>query len=64
MKFTKLSLVAVLAVSSAFAGGDIEPVEPAVVVETPAPASDFTVSANLTITSNYVWRGMTQTSNS
>jgi len=34
MKFTKLSLVAALAVSSAFAGGDIAPVEP--VVETPA----------------------------
>jgi hypothetical protein len=33
MKFTKLSLVAALAVSSAFAGGDIAPVEP--VVETP-----------------------------
>ncbi len=29
MKFTKLSLVAALAVSSAFAGGDIAPVEPA-----------------------------------
>jgi hypothetical protein len=34
MKFTKLSLVAALAVSAAFAGGDIAPVEP--VVETPA----------------------------
>jgi len=33
MKFTKLSLVAALAVSAAFAGGDIAPVEPA--VETP-----------------------------
>jgi len=33
MKLTKLSLVAALAVSSAFAGGDIAPVEP--VVETP-----------------------------
>ena len=35
MKITKLSLVAALAVSSAFAGGDIAPVEP--VVEAPAP---------------------------
>jgi len=35
MKLTKLSLVAALAVSSAFAGGDIAPVEP--VVEAPAP---------------------------
>lgn len=33
MKFTRLSLVAALAVSSAFAGGDIAPVEP--VVEAP-----------------------------
>jgi len=36
MKFTKLSLVAALAVSSAFAGGDITPVEP--VVEAPVAA--------------------------
>ena len=35
MKITKLSLVAVMAMSSAFAGGDIAPVEPAVVVEAP-----------------------------
>ena len=62
MKFTKLSLVAALAVSSAFAGGDIAPAEP-VVVEA-APESAFEVSANLAITSNYVWRGMTQTANS
>jgi uncharacterized protein (TIGR02001 family) len=62
MKFTKLSLVAALAVSSAFAGGDIVPAEP-VVVEA-APESAFEVSANLAITSNYVWRGMTQTANS
>jgi uncharacterized protein (TIGR02001 family) len=62
MKFTKLSLVAALAVSSAFAGGDIAPAEP-VVVEA-APESAFEVSANLAITSNYVWRGMTQSSNS
>ena len=61
MKFTKLSLVAALAVSSAFAGGDIAPTEP--VVEA-APESAFEVSANLAITSNYVWRGMTQTANS
>ena len=62
MKFTKLSLVAALAVSSAFAGGDIVPAEP-VVVEA-VPVSAFEVSANLAITSNYVWRGMTQTANS
>lgn len=60
---TKLSLVTALAISTAFAGGDIVPTEP-IVVETEAPASDFTVSANLAITSNYVWRGMSQTANS
>jgi len=63
MKFTKLSLVAALAVSTAFAGGDITPIEPA--VEAPVVAeSALEISANLAITSNYVWRGMTQTSNS
>ncbi|MDM5271996.1 hypothetical protein PGH07_07380 [Sulfurovum sp. zt1-1] len=43
MKFTKLSLIAALAISSAFAGGDIAPVEPA--VEAPAEACN----ANTTI---------------
>ncbi len=66
MKLTKLSLVAALAVSTTFAGGDIAPVEP--MVEAPAPvveeASALEISANLAITSNYVWRGMTQTANS
>jgi len=38
MKITKLSLVAALAVSSAFAGGDIAPVEP--VVEAPAVVAE------------------------
>ncbi len=37
MKFTKLSLIATLAISSAFAGGDIAPVEP--VVEAPVAAA-------------------------
>jgi len=61
MKMTKLSLVAAFAVSSAFAGGDIAPVE---VVETPVvEESAFTASANMAITSNYIWRGQTQTSN-
>lgn len=60
-KITTLSLVAALAVSSAFAGGDIVPVEEVVVEEAP---SEITVSANLAITSNYIWRGMTQTNNS
>ena len=63
MKFTTLSLVAALAVSTAFAGGDIAPVEPAI-VEVPAAESALEISANMAVTSNYVWRGMTQTSNS
>ena len=61
-KITTLSLVAAFAVSSAFAGGDIAPVEE-VAVEA-APESALEISANLAITSNYVWRGMTQTDNS
>jgi len=67
MKMIKLSLVAALAVSTAFAGGDIEPmVEVApVMVETPVvEESALEISANMAITSNYVWRGMTQTANS
>jgi len=49
MKLTKLSLVAALAVSSAFAGGDIAPVEPVVealapVVEAVACNSNTTIS--------------------
>jgi len=47
MKLTKLSLVSALAVSSAFAGGDIAPVEPVVaapVVEAAACNSNTTVS--------------------
>jgi len=47
MKITKLSLVAVMAISTAFAGGDIAPVEPAVVV---APVVDAAAcNSNTTI---------------
>ena len=48
MKLTKLSLVAALAVSSAFAGGDIAPVEPVVeapVVEAAACNSNTTINS-------------------
>ena len=64
MKFTTLSLIAALAVSSAYAGGDFTtPVEP--VVEVPVEKKcQLEVSANLAITSNYVWRGMTQSKKS
>ena len=64
MKLTTLSLAAALAVNTAFAGGDfVDTVEP--VVETPVvEESALEISANLAITSNYVWRGMTQSSKS
>ena len=55
MKLTKLSLVAALAVSSAFAGGDIAPVEP--VVEAPAPVacnSNTTINGKAVLYS-YTW---------
>lgn len=45
MKFTKLSLVAVLAMSSAFAGGEIAPVAPVVA---PTVESATTISGKLT----------------
>jgi len=46
MKLTKLSFVAALAVSAAFAGGDIAPVEPTVEAPVAAPAA---CNANTTI---------------
>jgi hypothetical protein len=56
MKLTKLSLVAALAVSAAFAGGDIAPVEP--VAEAPAPAAAATVASDSTVTGNVkLWYG-------
>jgi len=67
MKVKKLSLIAIIAMSSTlYAGGDIAPVEPAITVPAPAveESSDFTYSANMALTSNYVWRGITQTDNS
>lgn len=48
MKTTKLSLVAVLAMSSAFAGGDIAPVEPVVEVAPVAVTSATTINGKLT----------------
>jgi len=59
MKLTKLSLVAALAVSSAFAGGDIAPVEPVVeapVVEAAACNSNTTINGKAVLysfTSDY-----------
>ena len=47
MKFTKLSLIAALAVSTM----------------TTSAMAEIEVSANASATNNYVWRGMTQTSN-
>jgi hypothetical protein len=48
MKLTKLSLVAALAVSSAFAGGDIAPVEPVVEAPVVEAASATTFGGKLT----------------
>ena len=48
MKFTKLSLVAALAVSSAFAGGDIAPVEPGVEAPVVVASSATTIAGKLT----------------
>jgi len=48
MKLTKLSLIAAIAMTTTFS----------------AQASEVEVSANVALTSNYVWRGITQTSNS
>ncbi|MEJ2497340.1 MAG: TorF family putative porin [Sulfurovaceae bacterium] len=64
MKKISLGLVAAAALSTVlFAGGDIDPVEP--IVEAPvASESGLELSANVALTSNYVWRGMTQTDNS
>ncbi len=60
MNVKKLSLIAIIAISSAlYADGDIAPAE-----SVSTPASDFTYSANMALTSNYVWRGITQTDNS
>ncbi len=68
MKKITLSLVALLAISStsAIAGGDIEQpqiVTPAVVVVAETPSA-LTITGNMAITSNALWRGMTQSSNS
>ena len=52
MKMITLSLVAALAVNTAFAN------------EAQIGTSALETSANMAVTSNYVWRGMSQTSNS
>jgi len=48
MKWTKLSLVAALAVSSAVAGGDVAPVEPVPVVEACGAKPGTTIAGKLT----------------
>jgi len=55
MKLTKLSLVAALAVSAAFAGGDIAPVEP--VVEAPAPVANNCTSCGTVTGTVKLWYG-------
>ena len=51
MKITKLSLVAALAVSAAFAGGDIAPVEPEVATAAPVSATGTACNSATTINS-------------
>ena len=57
MKLTKISLVAVMAINAAFAGGDIAPVEPAVVVapvvEAAACNSNTTINGKAQLYSYY-----------
>ncbi len=48
MKWTKLSLVAALAMSSAYAGGDVAPVEPVPVVEACGAKPGTTIAGKLT----------------
>jgi len=65
MRITTLSLIAALAVNSAYAGGDFGTTTVEPVVEIPAVEEpELEISANLAIASNYVWRGMTQSHNS
>ncbi len=63
MKLTKISLIAALSISAVVAGGNTESI-PIVVEPIVEEKSDLSISANLAITSNYVWRGMTQSNNS
>ncbi len=68
MKIFRLSLITSLAIATALAGGDIEEpqsiiVTEPIVVETAEVESDFTIGANMTIASRYIWRGMEQNDN-
>ncbi|MBD3808147.1 MAG: hypothetical protein IE880_05460, partial [Epsilonproteobacteria bacterium] len=67
MKKIRSSLATFLILGTlAFAGGDIAPAELEVATSAPAVEEtfNFTYSANMAFTSNYVWRGLTQTDNS
>ncbi len=59
MKITTLSLIALLSINSVFAE-DLNTTT-ALSEET---RSEISLSANMSLTSNYIWRGMTQTSDS
>ncbi|MBN2823710.1 MAG: hypothetical protein JXQ76_00175, partial [Campylobacterales bacterium] len=59
MKKLTMSLASIAALSTlSFAGGDI--VEPPVQTPPPAEKSCLEISANMTLASKYVWRGMEQ----
>jgi len=67
MKKVLLSTLTIVAITALHAGGTIEPSISAdsIVSESKTEESkDFTISANMAATSNYIWRGMTQTDNS
>ncbi|MEA3492561.1 MAG: TorF family putative porin [Campylobacterota bacterium] len=63
MKLTKMSLIAALSISAAVAGSSVESI-PTEVTPIAEEKSDLSISANLAITSNYVWRGMSQSKDS
>jgi uncharacterized protein (TIGR02001 family) len=67
MKIFTLSLITSLVLSTAVAGGEIEEqnimVTKPVAVEIADVESDFTIGANMTIASRYIWRGMEQNDN-
>ncbi len=63
MKLIKISLVALLVASAVVAGENSESIS-TVVEPITEEKSDLSISANLAITNNYVWRGMTQAQDS
>ncbi|MEA3492560.1 MAG: TorF family putative porin [Campylobacterota bacterium] len=63
MKLKKMSLFVALSVSAVVIDGNAESI-PAEVAPIAEEKSDLSVSANLAIASNYIWRGMSQSKDS